>query len=69
MNLSEKLRNSNISKNTVHRKNISIESEMSKKKIEDVCVSMDDLHEIESFFREWNGIFLQFFRGIGTGRD
>ncbi len=29
-------------------KNISIESEMSKKKkkIEDVCVSMDDLHEI-----------------------
>ncbi len=30
-------------------KNISIESEMSKKiKIEDVCVSMDDLHEIES---------------------
>ncbi len=23
----------------------------------------------ESFFREWNGIFLQFFRGIGTGRD
>ncbi len=27
--------------------NISIESEMSKKKnIEDVCVSMDDLHEI-----------------------
>ncbi len=47
MNLSEKLRNSNISKNTVHRKNISIESEMSKKiKIEDVCVSMDDLHEI-----------------------
>ncbi len=46
MNLSEKLRNSNISKNTVHRK-ISIESEMSKKiKIEEVCVSMDDLHEI-----------------------
>ncbi len=43
MNLSKKLRNSNISKNT------SIESEMSKKKkIEDVCVSMDDLHEIES---------------------
>ncbi len=29
-------------------KNISIESEMYKKKIEDVCVSMDDLHEIES---------------------
>ncbi len=29
-------------------KNISIESEISKKKkkIEDVCVSMDDLHEI-----------------------
>ncbi len=25
--------------------------------------------EWESFFREWNGIFLQFFRGIGTGRD
>ncbi len=46
MNLSEKLRNSNISKNTVHRKNISIGSEMSKKKIEDVCVSMDDLHEM-----------------------
>ncbi len=46
MNLSEKLRNSNISKNTVHRK-IYIESEMSTKKtIEDVCVSMDDLHEI-----------------------
>ncbi len=32
-------------------KNISIESEMSKKlkiKIEDVCVSMDDLDDIES---------------------
>ncbi len=27
-------------------KNISIESEIKKKKIEDVCVSMDDLHEI-----------------------
>ncbi len=42
MNLSEKLRNSNISKN------ISIESDISKKKknIEDVCVSMDDLHEM-----------------------
>ncbi len=25
--------------------------------------------EWESFFREWNGIFPQFFRGIGTGRD
>ncbi len=25
--------------------------------------------EWESFFRKWNGIFLQFFRGIGTGRD
>ncbi len=25
--------------------------------------------EWESFFREWNRIFLQFFRGIGTGRD
>ncbi len=25
--------------------------------------------EWESFFREWNGIILQFFRGIGTGRD
>ncbi len=25
--------------------------------------------EWESFFREWNGIFLQFFHGIGTGRD
>ncbi len=25
--------------------------------------------ELESFFRKWNGIFLQFFRGIGTGRD
>ncbi len=25
--------------------------------------------EWESFFWEWNGIFLQFFRGIGTGRD
>ncbi len=25
--------------------------------------------EWESFFREWNSIFPQFFRGIGTGRD
>ncbi len=25
--------------------------------------------EWESFFREWNGIFPQFFRGIGTGKD
>ncbi len=44
MNLSEKLRNSVFEKYV-----ISIESEMStKNKIEDVCVSMDDLHEIES---------------------
>ncbi len=50
MNLSEKLRNYFLKKN-ISLKNISIESEMSKKKkkkIEDVCVSMDDLHEIES---------------------
>ncbi len=43
MNLSEKLRNSVFEKYIY-----SIESEMSKKKIEDVCVCMDDLHEIES---------------------
>ncbi len=46
MNLSEKLRNSNISKNTVHRKIYLQRVKCQKKKIEDVCVSMDDLHEI-----------------------
>ncbi len=47
MNLSEKLRNSNISKNTVHRKIYLYRVKCLKKiKIEDVCVSMDDLHEI-----------------------
>ncbi len=42
MNLSEKLRNS------VFEKYIYREGNVKKIKIEDVCVSMDDLHEIES---------------------